>query len=54
MKKLTTLLLVLLTLTLTGCSKSSGDQRLINAVNRLTEQFQILQDKHDQLQCRER
>ena len=51
MKKLTTLLLVLLTLTLTGCSKSSGDQRLINAVNRLTEQFQILQDKHDQLQC---
>lgn len=51
MKKLTTLLLVLLTITLTGCGKSSGDPRLINAVNRLTEQFQTLQNKYDQLEC---
>ena len=49
MKKLTTLLLVLLIMTLTGCGKRQEDSRLINSVNILTKQFEQLQEKYDNL-----
>ena len=38
-------------MTLTGCGKNSGDTRLINAVNRLTMQFESLQENYNKLEA---